>query len=182
MSFARKAAGLLDGWMSLFVLVAPVLALAVPLILSVAANLGETQNARQRAADYAARLATPLQSDRFAEFRPYITPLDAPEPATAGSEPVQAALAGLAASSGGVLIDLRPAQSKLSAGRLEAVAFRVEIEGDLETVLGSVSAVGRLPVPMSIESLELSALSGAKRPEDRMRLVMLLSSWKEAEP
>ncbi|MCH9752462.1 MAG: hypothetical protein K0U61_09630 [Alphaproteobacteria bacterium] len=123
---------------------------------------------------YEARLDQPLSADRSLPYRSYVLAIGADVDAISN---VQTGLLDLIRQNQARLIDLRETPTSARLGSLSALMYRVELEGDLQAVLETLSALGTSNYPLLIDRLELRPLERADRPDRLVRMTANLTVW-----
>ena len=124
--------------------------------------------------DYEARLNQPLSADRSLPYRTYVLAIGS-DGELAGN--IQTGLLDLIRQNQARLVDLRETQTSAKLGSLSAMMYRVELEGDLQAVLETLSALGTSNVPVLIDRLELRPLERSDRPDRLVRMTANLTIW-----
>lgn len=124
--------------------------------------------------DYEARFNQPLSADQSLPYRSFVLAVGSSD------EPfgnVQTGLLDLIRQNQARLIDLREIQTSAQLGSLSALMYRVELEGDLQAVLETLSALGTSDYPVLIDRLELRPLERTDRPDRLVRMSANLTIW-----
>ncbi|MBO6689399.1 MAG: hypothetical protein JJ919_13045 [Henriciella sp.] len=163
-----------QGWIWWLVMAALLYALLGPKVDAIfTANRTAAEKA-ELIVDYEARLKQPLSADRSLPYRSYVWTVGAE------AEPgrnVQTDLLDLIRQNQARLVDLRETQTSARLGSLSALMYRVELEGDLQAVLETLSALGTSSYPVLIDRLELRPLERSERPDRLVRMTANLTIW-----
>lgn len=164
----------LQGWIWWGIIAALVYALLGPkLERTLMANRVAAEKA-ELVVEYEARLDLPLSADRSSPFRSYVLKTGSDgEPV----ENIQTGLLDIIGQNQARLIDLRETQTSAQLGSLSALMYRVELEGDLQAVLETLSALGTSEMPVLIDRLELRPLERSERPDRLVRMSANLTIW-----
>ena len=127
--------------------------------------------------DYESRLSTPISIDRTLSYRSYVLS-DSDQTDVANA--VQSTVLELIRQNQIRLIDLRETETPVTLENLTAVAYRVELEGDLRAVLETLAAFGSSTYPILVDQMELRPSERYDRPDRLVRMIALLTIWTGA--
>ncbi|KCZ52821.1 hypothetical protein HY29_17930 [Hyphomonas beringensis] len=167
----------IEGWILLLSLLTASLFVLAPRTYQVFSHWQSIQHNEALIRSHSKDLSRPIPVNPYNHMRSYISDVKTPEAYSNLSSQIQAALLDLVRSKQARLTDLRESPSDRSIGGLEALQFKLEAEGDIQSLLEVIDGIGGIEIPILVKTLELRPLGSADRPDQRMRLVITLSAW-----
>ncbi|ABI78711.1 hypothetical protein HNE_2522 [Hyphomonas neptunium ATCC 15444] len=169
--------GRVGGWLVLAGLVATVWLLLSPRVSHVLLQWDRFNGAELLALSHAEKLGRPAPPDIYAGYKAFIVPVgpDADRARLAGL--IQSAVIERVRASQARLVDLRETGASVAIEGLSAIAWHLEVEGDIEAVLEVMRSLEDLPQPVLIDSLDLQTAGSAGEPDRNMRMTLKLTLW-----
>lgn len=150
------------------------MALFIPKFSNLANYNRTIQESSGRISEFEARLNRVQPVDKS---RPYQSYVHAGKPGTESSNQIQSDLLDRIQARDVRLIDLIEIPNSSKLGELSALMYRLEVEGDLQSVLDVTKTLGETAYPILIDRLELRPIETNGRPDRSIRLSANLTIW-----
>lgn len=170
----------LEGWVYLILLGLICAGIVLPKASAYLENNRLANEAESLIASHINALSAPPPPNAFLKYRSYTHQTTSLEDGALDSGEIQAAIIDRVRTNRARLVDLSAPESSQTLGNLETIEFRLEVEGDIKSLLDTIKSLGDLSAPILIDTLSIKPVGRFDRPDRRMRMILELSIWAEA--
>lgn len=130
---------------------------------------------------YVSKLGAPTPPNTWRKYQTFIAQNSLVDDSMLNTAEVQTRILQQVRGQQARLIDLQEIAAPQDLGSLTALAFRLDMEGDLQAMLQTIEALGQTGLPILIEDMELRAIGRMERPDQLLRLSIMLTIWRERD-
>lgn len=169
----------LEGWLYLSLLGLVCAGIILPKASALIENTRLANEAEALIASHISDLSAPPPPNVYLKYRSYTYQAAGNEEGALDSGSIQAAIIDQVKTNRARLVDLSAPESSRELGNLKTIEFRLEVEGDIKSLLDTVQSLGILAAPILIDTLSIKPVGRFDRPDRRMRMTLELSIWTE---
>ena len=170
----------MEGWLYLVCIALLLAVLTGPGLQSLIEDQRRIKDTEALIDSHITALSAPAPTDAFLSHQTFIHMDTSGKSAAMNANQIQAALIDIVKLNKARLVEMRTLAVDKSIDTMQAQVFRLEYEGDLQAILATLEALGRMKQPVLINDFTLKPVGQYDRSDRRMRATLKLSFWTES--